>query len=113
MYTYAIYQIRPGEAGHYYRFVDMDHLRKHGMAVQPALYDKVFEGPVSSQMAALGTDNLLEMLYHRFNAEIPQDFAGHSMSVSDVIVLSGNGEARAYYVNSFGFEEVPELAAYI
>lgn len=53
----------------------------------------------------------LDNLYERFNIERPNDFTGHSMSVSDVIIMNRGGNLKAYYVDSFGFEELPDFIA--
>lgn len=57
------------------------------------------------------TDKVLESLYERFNLQHPDDFRGHSLSVSDVIVLHEDGRDQAYFVDSFGFQQVPEFFA--
>ena len=36
-------------------------------------------------------------------------FKGHSLSVSDVVVLHQNGRDTAHYVDSFGYKDVPEF----
>ena len=51
----------------------------------------------------------LEDIYTRFNIDHPKDFKGHSLSVSDVVVLHQNGQDAAHYVDSFGYKEVPEF----
>lgn len=57
----------------------------------------------------LGMEETLNSLYEKFNINHPQDFTGHSLSVSDVVVMRKNGESKAYYVDSFGFTELPEF----
>ncbi len=57
----------------------------------------------------LGMEDTLNSLYEKFNINHPQDFTGHSLSVSDVVVMRKNGESKAYYVDSFGFTELPEF----
>ena len=42
---------------------------------------------------------------------MPEDFTGHSLSVSDIVVVHRDGEDHAYYVDRFGYEEVPEFLA--
>ena len=54
-------------------------------------------------------EDTLNSLYEKFNINHPQDFTGHSLSVSDVVVMRKNGECKAYYVDSFGFTELPEF----
>ncbi len=55
------------------------------------------------------TNETLESIYERFNLHHPDDFRGHSLSVSDVVVLREDGRVQAYYVDSFGFTQVPEI----
>ena len=50
-----------------------------------------------------------EDIYTRFNIDHPKDFKGHSLSVSDVVVLHQNGQDTAHYVDNFGYKEVPEF----
>ena len=45
----------------------------------------------------------------KINIDHPKDFKGHSLSVSDVVVLHQNGQDTAHYVDSFGYKEVPEF----
>ena len=47
----------------------------------------------------------LEDIYYRFNMMIPLDFTGHSLSVSDVVVLNG----KAYFVDTIGFVELKDF----
>lgn len=39
----------------------------------------------------------------------PADFKGHSMSVSDVVIVNRDGDMKAYYVDSFGFADLPDF----
>ena len=63
-------------------------------------YDKVYEAP-----AGPDTDTL-DKLYTKFNIDHPADFKGHSMSMSDVVVLNDNGQRTAWYCDSFGFRQL-------
>lgn len=60
-------------------------------------------------MEQLHEHDSLDELYHRFNAERPEGFDGHSLSVSDVVIMKRNGEMKAYYVDDVGFSELPEF----
>ena len=51
----------------------------------------------------------MEQLYQKFNCARPTDSHGHSLSVSDVIMLNQNGKISAHYVDSIGFKELAEL----
>lgn len=53
--------------------------------------------------------DILDSLYAKFNLDRPEDFHGHSLSVSDVIVLKQNGQVASYYTDSFGFQQLPEF----
>ncbi len=70
--------------------------------VDKANYELVYSAPLTP-----GTS--LEDIYTRFNIDHPKDFKGHSLSVSDVVVLHQNGQDAAHYVDSVGFQEVPEF----
>ena len=59
--------------------------------------------------AELSPGETLEDIYTRFNTDHPEDFRGHSLSVSDVVVLHEKGSDTAYYVDSIGFKEVPDF----
>ena len=69
-------------------------------------YDLVYTGPLPE---ADTTEPLpvLEGLYTRFNLHPPEDFHGHSLSVSDVVVLRQQDTFRSFYTDSFGFRELP------
>ena len=64
-------------------------------------YDKIYEAQVDAD-----TDTL-DKLYVKFNIDQPEDFRGHSLSMSDVVVLNNNGQRTAWYCDSVGFREVP------
>ena len=79
----------------------MDYLESKGIAVTRENYDLLYTAPLEE-----GTS--LEDIYTRFNIDRPADFRGHSLSVSDVVVLHQNGENTSHYVDSFGYREVPD-----
>ena len=100
--TFSIYQIKGGDETRDFRFEPYDRLQAAGNVVDKANYELVYSAPL-----ALGTS--LEDIYTRFNIDHPKDFKGHSLSVSDVVVLHQNGQDTAHYVDSFGYKEVPEF----
>lgn len=83
-------------------FMGMDYLESKVIAVTRENYDLLYTAPLEE-----GTS--LEDIYTRFNIDHPADFRGHSLSVSDVVVLHQNGENTSHYVDSFGYREVPEF----
>jgi hypothetical protein len=53
------------------------------------------------------TQDRLDDLYQTFNIDRPEDFGGHSLSVSDIVALRQNGVVSCHYVDSRGFKELP------
>lgn len=51
-------------------------------------------------------NSVLETLYFDFNVYRPEDFHGHSMSVSDVVALKRDGKITCYFTDSIGFEKL-------
>lgn len=102
--TFTIYQLG-SSANDNLRFRDLRTLREKGWPVELKNYEKLY-----TETLTPGTT--LENIYERFNIGLrPAGFTGHSLSVSDVVVISYPAEPlRAYYVDDFGFKEVPELA---
>ena len=102
---FQIYQLPSGEKYHGVRFEDMEQLKKDGVQLNHDDYELVYEGEVG-EFRGKAT---LEALYTQFNTNHPEDFRGHSLSVSDVIVISVDGKDTAYFCDSFGFTEMPEF----
>ena len=100
--TFSIYQIKGGDETRDLRFEPYDRLQAAGNVVDRANYELVYSAPL-----APGTS--LEDIYTRFNIDHPKDFKGHSLSVSDVVVLHQDGQDAAHFVDSVGFQEVPEF----
>lgn len=100
--TFTIYQLKDGDALHYHRFTSLEQLQKDGLSVEYQNYDRIYTAPLAA------TDTL-EGLFQRFNIDRPEDFTGHSLSMSDVVVLRRDDQDRAYYVDRFGFAEVPQF----
>lgn len=102
--TYEILQIKDGSDGEQYRFWGMNYVQEIGLQVNVSDYESKYQGELK-----LG--ETLDTLYERFNIHRPEDFTGHSLSVSDVIVLESGGDKKAFYVDSFGFCEVKDFFA--
>ena len=100
--TFSIYQIKGGDETRDLRFEPYDRLTATGHRVDPKNYSLVYS-------AELTPGTSLEDIYTRFNIDHPKDFKGHSLSVSDVVVLHQNGQDTAHYVDSFGYKDVPEF----
>ena len=100
--TFSIYQLKHGDETRDLRFEPYDRLQAAGNVVDKANYELVYS-------AELTPGTSLEDIYTRFNIDHPKDFKGHSLSVSDVVVLHQDGQDAAHYVDSFGYKNVPEF----
>ena len=98
---FAIYQMDSGDE-HTYQFMGIESAKSLGYTIDGKDYRMVYAAP---WMPTITLDNIFE----RFNIDRPEDFRGHSLSVSDVIVINRGAEITAYYVDSFGFQELPEF----
>ena len=101
--TFSIYQIPAGTEGRDFRYRPYEELQAAGLAVDRNNYNLVYTAPLDGKTS-------LEDIYRTFNADDrPADFRGHSLSVSDVVVLNRGGKEEAHYCDSFGFTPVPEF----
>lgn len=100
--TFSIYQLKRGDETRDFRFIPYDRLQAAGLAVDPANYDLVYTAPLAPDMS-------LDDIFTRFNIDHPADFKGHSLSVSDVVVLHQTEQDTAHYVDSIGYQQVPEF----
>ena len=100
--SFSIYQLKGGNETLDYRFEPLDSIHRNGLSVKPENYELVYEAPMTEK------DNL-ESIYTRFNVDRPADFTGHSLSVSDIVVLHQGGKDTAHYCDRVGFSEVPEF----
>lgn len=99
---FGIYQLKDGDDLHYHRFERLDNLQKFGLKVEKDNYELVYTAPLQERQT-------LDDIFEKFNLFRPEDFKGHSLSVSDIVLLHKNGENQAQYVDSFGFREVPQF----
>ena len=100
--TFSIYQLKCGDETRDFRFEPYDRLAATGHTAEQTNYDLIYT-------AELAPGTSLEDIYTRFNIDHPKDFKGHSLSVSDVVVLHQNGQDTAHYVDSSGYRQVPEF----
>ena len=100
--TFSIYQLKRGDETRDFRFEPYDRLQATGLAVDPANYDLIYTAPLAPDMS-------LDDIFTRFNIDHTADFKGHSLSVSDVVVLHQAGQDTAHYVDSVGYQQVPEF----
>ena len=98
---YSIYQLKDDENLRDYFFRSYQSLIDAGKKVEANHYSLVYSGKLEGMS--------LDDLFTKFNCNHPSDYRGHSLSVSDIIVIEKEGSKKAYYVDSFGFEEVPQF----
>ena len=100
--SFSIYQLKGGNETLDYRFEPLDAISNNGLSVKPENYELAYTAPLTAK-------DDLESIYTRFNVDRPADFTGHSLSVSDIVVLHQNGKDTAHYCDRFGFSQVPEF----
>ena len=100
--SFSIYQLKGGNETLDYRFEPLDSIHRNGLSVKPENYEQVYTAPLTAK-------DDLESIYTRFNVDRPADFTGHSLSVSDIVVLHQDGKDTAHYCDRAGFSEVPEF----
>lgn len=96
---FGIYQLKDDEAMRDYRFESIEHLQRRGLEVDKEHYDLIYIGELNDKTS-------LDGIYEQFNIDRPDDFTGHSLSVSDLIVLHKDGENTAHFVDRFRFTEI-------
>lgn len=99
---FGIYQLNDSPQARDIHFMNSDFLEMKGIAITRENYDLVYTAPLEECTS-------LEDIFTQFNIDRPEDFRGHSLSVSDVVVLHQNGENTCHFVDSFGYKEVPEF----
>lgn len=100
--TFEIWQLKDDDSTRDLRFVGTKYLASHDLTVDLANYDEKYIGNLKH-----GTT--LEDLYFEFNMNKPDDFMGHSMSISDLVILNQDGEKTAYYCDRIGFTDVTDF----
>ena len=99
---YGIYQIESGTRAEDFKFARKAEFDRQGIKVLREDYKLVYSGMMDEGYS-------LDSIYEKFNMERPEDFKGHSLSVSDIVVIHENGKNTAFFVDSFGFQEIPDF----
>ena len=100
--TYMVYQLQGGDKTRELRFEPLDSIKAMGHTVDAANYELVYAAPLTP-------GETLETIYQDLNRDRPDNFHGHSLSVSDVVVLREYGKETAYYCDRSDFVQVPEF----
>ena len=96
-YSYTIMQLKEMRDTDY-GFMSWDFAKEHGFDFDD--YEFIYAGEV----AGTSPEYALEKLFYTFNMDHPKDFRGHSLSMSDIVVLGG----RTYYCDRFGWTDVSD-----
>lgn len=104
--SYAILQLRRSDDTLYERFASMRELGRMGKEPDIDHYEVVYVGELTQKGDQI---DVLEGLYTKFNIDRPEDFKGHSLSVSDIVALQVGGVVSSHYVDSIGFAELPDF----
>lgn len=100
--AYGIYQVNRKGAGRDYAFLSFDSLRSKGKVPERTEYQLVYSD-------ILGADENRDSLFTKFNIAHPDDFTGHSLSVSDIILIKRNGKVNVSYVDMIGYVLLPDF----
>lgn len=111
---YGIYQLKDDPELRQFRFEGTEALKRMGItkynfdAIKRENYNLIYVGELS-ELQGQTQGETLEAVFEKFNIDHPTDYKGHSLSVSDIVVLHEDGENTAHFVDSFGFTELPEF----
>ena len=111
---YGIYQLKHNPELNHLRFEGTESLKRMGItkdnfdAIKPENYELIYVGELS-ELQEQTEGETLEAIYEKFNIDHPEDYRGHSLSVSDIVVLHQNGENSVHFVDSFGFTRLPDF----
>lgn len=105
---YAIYQLSPGSEFRNLRFEPYQRVLDAGYTIDRVNYEMVYTGQLTEK---LDTFDHLNRLFFRFNHDKPDDFRGHSLSVSDIVAIKQKGEISCHYVDRWDFKELPDFLA--
>lgn len=100
--TVTIYQLNDTPEAEQMRFMRLDYMKKNNLSIDIGKYNEIYTCPMKDGES-------LEDIFTRFNVDRPADFKGHSLSVSDVVSIRENGKDTAYFVDCFGFKEIPDF----
>lgn len=111
---YGIYQLKHNPELNHLRFEGTESLKRMGItkdnfdAIKPENYELIYVGELS-ELQEQTQGETLEVIYEKFNIDHPEDYRGHSLSVSDIVILHQNGGNSAHFVDSFGFTRLPDF----
>lgn len=108
-FTYEIYQMKSGAEHHLHRWESLESNKYAHLTHED--YDLVYSGDLRD-IEGDSVQQKLNALFEKFNTDHPADFYGHSMTTSDVIVVTEGSGRTPYYVQPVGFEVMPDFFAH-
>lgn len=100
---YHILQLRDGDATRDLRWEPLQNVKRMGLGVNMPNYVLAFSDTARA-------DETSERLYQRLNTQPhPEEYRGHSLSISDVLIYQGRAGCFAYYVDRTGFTLLPKF----
>lgn len=93
---FTVWQMKQIPETRQIRFRPYKTLLEKGMRVRQEDYEQVYMGTLYPQ-------DTPESVRERLDRQLPCSFAGHSVSVSDVLVFNRSGTVISYYVEKTGF----------
>ncbi len=107
---FAIYQMRSDKDGaddlRSKRFADYDTIQE---LTDGVINKDMYHAVYAQTMTGMAGTNVLEDIFIKFNLDLPKDYLGHSLSVSDVIALNQSGKISYYFVDSHGFKALEDF----
>lgn len=105
---YRIYQLKDTSDYHGILYQSIEDNKKQGVKLNQEDYDLIYEGNWN-ELKGISAEDKLNSIWTEFNTDLPVDFKGHSLSVSDVIIVGNEDIQTAHYVDRFGFTDFPEF----
>lgn len=99
---FAVYQMKQTPETRQMRFRSYQTLQEKGIRIRQEDYEQIYVGNLYPQ-------DTPESIKERFDRQPPRSFAGHSISVSDVLVLNRAGTVISYYVEKKGFTVIEDF----
>ncbi len=101
--SFAIYQLKSGTEFRDYRFTGAEELECMGKEIDRDNYNLIYTDGLQNVESV---SHALDCLYYDFNHDKPDDFIGHSLSVSDIVAINMNGAVSYHYVDTIGFKDL-------
>lgn len=103
---FELYQIKPTPTSRKCMYMSLDMIKRMGYSLSKDTYTLVYTDKIKTIPESI--EVLLDNIFTRFNVDIPRNFGGRTMSVSDIIVIYANAQKTTYYTDGCGFTRLPD-----